>query len=591
MNRIGFIRFFLISILFVFSKVTLCDEVRVSSYGTLRLNQGFHSHKETGTNGCLIASDRLQGQAVTTLKIHQPLSDVQLQEILIPDTEASLNFQSSSAGSLQSWLSEHSNTPTKILLRYLVKIGGREGISEPVSLTEQASALSRTDLQRFLASCGDRYISRIEYGGYLLMAISFQFRSNYLAARFNRDANFELTGIEEFSEKIAYALREFKDRVMITVSARQVGGDAGKLNRILQNGSIYCHSGNLGACSRLGENLIEYLTMQGGFYDQINKEAREQRLSPIIYYARPYSDLPELSTLNPTVPPSATSAKQSILRDLHSTLGDQASLNRIDLSQENDESRLRLQQIREKIDYNYNVIQSSLERCQASFSDCVSQKEILTRKLKPYDPSLLIPSLTFIDYCLESGANKTSVNTVKALRQLPGLGRTNCFDDFQQLNSFSTMDLSGQDIVDIQPLKGFKTLQALDLRHNQIQNLDGIQSLTNLKELDLSFALATNDVKKKFFPDSLRRLGLWGNNLNQNEILREFQLLDELLVTHESVCNRELKWMLDQSMIDQNDFDFWSSHGFGPGWKTYRRQPDGFFRCPLVSRQYRLLEF
>ena len=105
-------------------------------------------------------------------------------------------------------------------------------------------------------------------------------------------------------------------------------------------------------------------------------------------------------------------------------------------------------------------------------------------------------------------------------------------------NQIIFLDLSDNNISNIEILKDFKSLIELDLTDNAISNIEVLKELESLKKLELGFNLISNiEVLKEL--KSLIELGLWANQISNIEVLKELKLLKELFLSGNKISNIE----------------------------------------------------
>jgi hypothetical protein len=84
----------------------------------------------------------------------------------------------------------------------------------------------------------------------------------------------------------------------------------------------------------------------------------------------------------------------------------------------------------------------------------------------------------------------TKLSPIKSL-DLSGTQVAN-LEPLKGLTALQTLDLSNTQVANLEPLKGLTALQRLDLSKTQVANLEPLRGLTALQSLDLRGALATN---------------------------------------------------------------------------------------------------
>lgn len=99
-------------------------------------------------------------------------------------------------------------------------------------------------------------------------------------------------------------------------------------------------------------------------------------------------------------------------------------------------------------------------------------------------------------------------------------------DGIQYLTNLATLDLVGNNISDLSPLRGLK-LKSLDLSYNKISDLSPLATMTSLVNLNLAHN-KISDITALASLTNLRFLNLSANNINKIDAVKNLQKLESL---------------------------------------------------------------
>ena len=100
-------------------------------------------------------------------------------------------------------------------------------------------------------------------------------------------------------------------------------------------------------------------------------------------------------------------------------------------------------------------------------------------------------------------------------------------EDLKEMKNLTTLDLSYNEITDIQPLSGLKKLKTLNLFSNKVASVDALAELKNLQDLNLGENLFSDTSALKGLRE-LKKLNLAGKNVEDIKALRYTDKLTEL---------------------------------------------------------------
>ncbi len=117
-------------------------------------------------------------------------------------------------------------------------------------------------------------------------------------------------------------------------------------------------------------------------------------------------------------------------------------------------------------------------------------------------------------------------------------------ESIKELKSLQKLDLSDNQISDIESIKELKSLQKLDLSDNQISDIESIKELKSLQKLDLS-RNQISDIKSIKELKSLQTLYLWSNQISDIKSIKELKSLQTLYLWSNQISDiksiKELK--------------------------------------------------
>ncbi len=134
--------------------------------------------------------------------------------------------------------------------------------------------------------------------------------------------------------------------------------------------------------------------------------------------------------------------------------------------------------------------------------------------------------LTFHDYCMMHNTDLEILKTVEVIKKQ--VGGTNCKETFKLLNNLEILDLKDQGLIDLAPLRGAYKLRELNLSWNEIENIDPLADFKTLTTLDLSHNLLFNGIDKLSELVLLEKLLLNSNEIEDIAFLSKMVALKEL---------------------------------------------------------------
>ncbi|HYO67236.1 MAG TPA: hypothetical protein VEU33_14265, partial [Archangium sp.] len=343
--------------------------------------------------------------------------------------------------------------------------------------------------------------------------------------------------------------------------------------------------------SESGAAIMAYITQgykTGGFYDLLNEDSPLVEVAVINARSQLHARLLQL-----------VSDSQRVVQ----LLGPSFRLT--------SEERIGYESIQSRISTQINMLVSTANICYTRLSDCVGEVArfdlaIQTPELR-YDREALAKMPTFYEYCSGLATSDDTKKTVTVMREKLGATGFTCDEAALYLEQEEAMDLSGQGLVDLRPLRGAKNLRYLFLRNNALVNILPLGDLPLLRTLDFR----RNSVRSLGAVANLKRLERLTASYNQvmsvdslaaHPTLQEVRLLDNpivdvaplstipnlklLVVTLDDVCKVERKWLLDNGRITASAYDIYERRNFGPTYATPGNRNTaitGWFMCSAVA--------
>ena len=316
---------------------------------------------------------------------------------------------------------------------------------------------------------------------------------------------------------------------------------------------------------------MAYITQgyrSGGFLDLLNEDSPLVEVAVINARARLHARLPRLVT-----------DSQRVAR----LLGPSFRLTA--------EERAGYESIQSRISSQINMLMATANTCYLRLGDCVGEvarfdAAIHTPELR-YEREALTKLPTFYEYCSGLATSEDSKKTVTVLREKLGATGFTCDEAALYLELEEALDLSGQGLVDLRPLRGAKNLRylylrdnalvnilpladlpllrTLDLRRNAVRSLGAVARLNRLERLNASYN-AVMSVDSLAAHPTLQEVRLLENPIIDATPLSTLPNLKLSVVTLDDVCRVERKWLLDNGRITASNHAIYEKRNFAPAY-------------------------
>lgn len=140
----------------------------------------------------------------------------------------------------------------------------------------------------------------------------------------------------------------------------------------------------------------------------------------------------------------------------------------------------------------------------------------------------------FVQYCEQISIEEIPVSlqskinhTVEQIKNSVNKSSASCIEVHQELQQKTRLTINGAKIESILPMIGLDQITSLDLKHNDINDLDGLEQFKKVKELDLSHNNLTNILRLEQLK-SLESVNLGHNQLVSLAALSDLEQLKYL---------------------------------------------------------------
>jgi hypothetical protein len=119
-----------------------------------------------------------------------------------------------------------------------------------------------------LEDIGDEFLSAIEYGSQVIVNLKFEYKNAEDKVKWGGQLDVDWQGKIQVSGELSSTNNSIKRDIKITVSAKQMGGDANQILTVIPNEIIECTMENPQPCFDIFTNTINY--MKTNYVNQFN---------------------------------------------------------------------------------------------------------------------------------------------------------------------------------------------------------------------------------------------------------------------------------------------------------------------------------
>jgi hypothetical protein len=629
------------------------QEVRVTPaqvMGASLLGMGFSVGDEGFRGQCLQGRVAYAGTPVADTAMVLLESEEQLREDLglsVPGRASLAGWEGSAAARFTMNAAEtiHSSSMT---FRYQVR--GRNALLLDAVPTTRALEARARGSEAVKQMCGTEFVQQVELGAGLWVNVKYDFLDQTAKSQFAADMKVNI--LKLFSGEGGFTLVDdrLKKSASITVSALQLGGNPTQLSSIFattcQNeaspptdgGTPSGDGGTPGTagpgrrcsvaltcslerpqdCQSALVRMVTYVAVDfpSQLQDLRYDPASDSGAAIMAYVTQGYRAGGVLDLLNedsPLVDVAVINARARLHARLPRLVADSQRVARL-LSPAfrlTAEERTGYESIRSRISSQINMLVATANTCYLRLGECVGAVASFDAATQApamhYEREALTKTPTFYEYCSGLATSDDTKKTVTVLREKLGATGFNCDDAALFLEQEEVLDLSGQGLVDLRPLRGAKNLRYLYLRDNGLKNITPLGDLPLLRTLDfrrnavrslsavarlkqLERLTATSNAVEDVAPlaahPALQEVRLLNNSVINATPISTIPNLKLSVVTLDDVCRVERKWLLDNGRITASAYDIYQRRNFGPTYAIPGNRGSaitGWFLCSSVA--------
>ncbi|WNG57332.1 hypothetical protein F0U59_23090 [Archangium gephyra] len=618
--------------------------------GASLLGVGFSMGDEGFRGQCLQGRVVYAGTPVADTAMVLLESEEHLREDLglsVPGRASLTGWEGSAAARFTMNAAETLNS-SSMTFRYQVR--GRNAVlvdAVPTARALEARALGSEAVKQM---CGTEYVQQVELGAGLWVNVKYDFLDQTARSRFAADVKVNI--LKLFSGEGGFTLVDdrLKKSASITVSALQLGGDPTQLSSIFSTtcqdeagqgtdgGTPSGDGGTTGTagparrcfaalscslerpqdCQTALERMVTYVA------EDFPSQLQDLRYDPasasgaaiMAYITQGYRAGGQWDLLNedsPLVDVAVLNARARLHARLPRLVTDSQRVARLlgPSFRLTAEERAGYESIRSRISTQINLLVAAASTCYLRLGDCVGAVASFdaasqTPELR-YAREALAKTPAFYEYCSGLATADDTRKTVTVLREKLGATGFTCDEAALVLEQEEALDLSGQGLVDLRPLRGAKNLRylylrdnglknitplgdlaqlrTLDLRRNAVRSLSAVARLSRLERLTASYN-AVEDVAPLAAHPTLQEVRLLGNSIINATPISTIPHLKLSVVTLDDVCRVERKWLLDNGRITVSAYDIYERRNFAPAYAIPGNRNSaitGWFMCSSVA--------
>jgi hypothetical protein len=495
-------------------------------------------------------------------------------------------------------------TGTSDVFHFLYLVQGLEESFESPRLKANFAQMKASD---FLISCGTRFVSKVERGGFLLISLVIQYDNSRSAAFIREDANWQEASLYTFVQHMQRISPALRSHLSIHTNILQVGGQPQKLLEVLAQHnsapSFSCDPTQAASCQQKLDAVAAYASR-----DKVGFRAQFEEVSDslLIFTTKTYQE----AGLGPaqTEQVQYRASRDAIIQAKLQSDRDRFRLQKILGMRLHRQDQKNLQVIKTAIERNDFLLKRAVKSCFDEAKSCAEWAARVSVEWSTYRVEDIVHKPDFLDYCTSPLLELPLRTTVDAL--LGKAGTQDCYVAFQALNQMESLDLSSLGISDISPLANLDSPHpfALDLSRNQIVSIEALSSITRLFLLNLRNNRIKDISPLKDRPDlqvldlgynavdtwpeglasrSLKALNVIGNPLVDSGSLRKMYPEAQVYVSAQDLCSREIDWVQSQGLISRPEADEYRALEMAPYYSTFparSRFIQGWINCKVAAR-------
>jgi hypothetical protein len=637
--------------------------------GAALLGTGFSVQDESFRGQCLQGNIAYSGAAMSDASLVLVDSYERIKSDLGINISGKATFATWDLNAAARFAMNAAETINSSSMTFRYQVRGRNAMLVDAVPTARALEARARGSEAVKQMCGTEFVQQVELGAGLWVNVKYDFLDQAAKSQFSADVKVNILKLFSGSGGVSLVDDRLKKSASITVSALQLGGNPTKLSSIFSatcqdeasqptgGGTPSVDAGT--PSEDAGTTGLAMLSDDGGTTGSTNPPRRciaaltcslerpqdcQSALERIVTYAAEefpaqlqdlrydptsvsgaaimayitqgyktggFYDL--LNEDSPLVEVAVINARSQLHTRLLQLVADSQRVDQL-LSPSfrlTAEERTGYESIRSRISSQINMLVATANICYTRLSDCVAEvarfdAAILTPELR-YEREALAKVPTFYEYCSGLATSDDTKKTVTVLREKLGVTGFTCDEAAPYLEEEEALDLSGQGLVDLRPLRGAKNLRylylrdnalvnilplgdlpllrTLDFRRNSVRSLGAVARLKQLERLTASYNQVISVDSLTAHP-ALKEVRLLNNSIVDVAPLSTIPNLTLKVVTLDDVCRVERKWLLDNGRLTASMYDIYERRNFGP---TYAVPGDrntaitGWFMCSAVA--------
>lgn len=378
----------------------------------------------------------------------------------------------------------------------------------------------RDNPDRFKKTCGDNFIYKQTLGAKLFYTLKINFDSKEARDFFEAKVKMS-SSMNSAYAGLRNAKNHFSSKTKVTFTAYQLGGDISKLTSLISDventdtnkNSAYafveCTLGSLEKCENVMKAAINYATdTRKGFPSQLSPDSTDTAQGPAVLenFAKDYKHIGEYIEFSPELTFTVKTARKKLSKLFEDVFAQQNTAYQlvnegiVRLSPAQKES---LQKVESHLYEQMQFLAEGIEYCYDKPGECPEVFNQLKTEVKLYDENIFtVKRESFAQHCdfslspFSSEALRHSINVlVKKAKDIDpdffapgseGQQIDTCSHAETVLMKQEALDLSGLDISDITPISSLTNLRNLNLSFNKIVDISELKNLIHLRKLNLN---------------------------------------------------------------------------------------------------------
>ncbi|WP_394844785.1 hypothetical protein LZC95_48035 [Pendulispora brunnea] len=490
------------------------------------------------------------------------------------------------------------STASRQSVTYGYRVQGKSAVLVNGVPTQAALDAKAEGAEAVKQACGTEFVSEVQLGAGLWVNVGVDYLDRSAMDAFRRSLEAKVRAGFESGE--AFHLEEpgSAKSAHVTISAYQLGGDPKKLGSMFAQSQ--CQTGdNVPAdSSGVAKKCIATTTcslsapqdcndalarVRGYAYTSFPKQIENLSYdihaptgaAVLAYVTRSYREAGYSNIVDeesPVTPPGVASARVQLHQRLRDLARDRARVETLlgTAFRLTSEERTAFDATHRNILNQMVETGRVLRTCYSRLGECEAAETALAERFKGpdyrYDLESLVKAPGFFEYCSGFEPSVESTKTLDAIRDQLGARGLSCEMAADKLAVATSLDLHAKGLVDIRPLRGATSLQALNLRQNQLRSLASFPALPRLARLNVAYNRLVNVEPLTALP-ALVSVKIQGNNeIEDLSPLDRIPTLQTKIKTDADVCRLERAEVLAAGMISDQEYAIYERRNWGPDY-------------------------